>query len=298
MAEPSRPSMTARSFPRVTKQLLHATIATLPPELRANGMTQSVHLAFATLHHFFGLEWLERYVRPDTARPNSLRIEEGDGHRLDLSTLRVIDLAEVLINLQDVPGFSECIEKMRKGDIDGTFGELDLGRMLFLNQVPFEFVVAQGAKTLDYDVEVTFPDGVVACAEAKCNVESTNLGKNTILNKLKKASKQLPPDRPGIIFVKMPPGWMDQKDFTEMTLGVAREFLKRPSRVVSVKFYVSPNQVVNGFIKQEHAYKEISNPEVTGRDWRLFRQWDLPPEANGMPPHWQRILFFPDGKPW
>jgi hypothetical protein len=23
----------------------------------------------------------------------------------------------------------------------------------------------------------------------------------------------------------------------------------------------------------------------------------LPPEHNGMPPHWQRILFFPDGKP-
>jgi hypothetical protein len=42
----------------------------------------------------------------------------------------------------------------------------------------------------------------------------------------------------------------------------------------------------------------MSNPNKTRfapRDWTLFRPFDLPPEANGMPPHWERILFFPDG---
>jgi len=33
-----------------------------------------------------------------------------------------------------------------------------------------------------------------------------------------------------------------------------------------------------------------------GIDWSIFRKFDLPPEANGMPAHWQRIIFFPDGK--
>ena len=46
---------------------------------------------------------------PETAKPNFLRIDESDQTRLDLTALRVIDLAEVLYNLQHVPGFDECI---------------------------------------------------------------------------------------------------------------------------------------------------------------------------------------------
>jgi hypothetical protein len=92
---------------------------------------------------------------------------------------------------------------------------------------------------------------------------------------------------------------MDASEFLKTTIGVAQDFLRGTKRVVSVKFYVSPNSIEGGYLKQEHAYKEISNPNNnfgSGRNWNLFRQWDLPPEYNGMPPHWQRVLFFPDGK--
>ena len=63
----------------------------------------------------------------------------------DLTAPRVIDLAEVLHNLH-VPGFDECIAKMRNGDNEGTYAELDLGRMLYLNQMPFRSVVPQKVK--------------------------------------------------------------------------------------------------------------------------------------------------------
>ena len=119
---------------------------------------------------------------PETAKPNFLRIDEFDQTRLDLTALRVIDLAEVLYNLQYVPGFDDCIAKMRNGDIEGTYAELDLGRMLYLNQVQFRYVVPQKVKGADYDVEVEYPDGVIACAEAKCSIESTELCANTIRN--------------------------------------------------------------------------------------------------------------------
>jgi hypothetical protein len=171
--------------------------------------------------------------------------------------------------------------------------------MLYLNKVPFRYVVPQKVKGLDYDVEVEYPDGVIACAEAKCSIESTTFGENIIRNKLDHARQQLPPDRPGIVFVKMPPSWMNETEFLKMTIGVANKFLRGTQRVVSVKFYVSPNSIEDGYMKQQHAYKEISNPGTTfglGRNWDLFRQWDLPPDYNGMPPHWQRVLFFPDGK--
>jgi hypothetical protein len=288
---------------RLDVLLLHNALVDLRSKLPVGrtmtGVEESLSLAAAILRHFFGEAWWNRWVMPETAKPNFLRIDEFDQTRLDLTALRVIDLAEVLYNLQHVPGFDDCIAKMRNGDIEGTYAELDLGRMLYLNQVQFRYVVPQKVKGLDYDVEVEYPDGVIACAEAKCSIESTELSANTIRNKLDRARQQLPPDRPGIVFVKMPPRWMDASEFLKTTIGVAQDFLRGTKRVVSVKFYVSPNSIEGGYLKQEHAYKEISNPNNnfgSGRNWNLFRQWDLPPEYNGMPPHWQRVLFFPDGK--
>jgi hypothetical protein len=173
--------------------------------------------------------------------------------------------------------------------------------MLYLNKVPFRFVVARGIRGQDYDVEVQYPDGLIACAEAKCNIDSTRLSENTIRNKLDAARKQLPADRPGIIFVKMPPRWMAEPSFAELTIGTARRFLDGTRRIVSVKFYTAPNSIEGTELMQQHAYKEISNPVTyfgLNRNWDLFQKWELPPEANGMPPHWQRVLFFPDGKPY
>jgi hypothetical protein len=291
--------MSADTLGRLDMLSLRDTLASLPAVMKVNGVTESFSLAMCILKYYFGGDWLNRFVTPDTAKPGFLRIDESDPIRKDLTALRMLDLAEVIYNLQHVRGFDECIAKMRNGDIEGTYAELDLGRMLYLNKVPFRYVVPRKIKGLDYDVEVEYPDGVVACAEAKCSIESTAFGENTIRNKLHHARQQLPPDRPGIVFVKMPPRWMDESGFLKMTIGVAHSFLRGTRRVVSVKFYVSPNSIEGGYMKQQHAYKEISNPDTTfgsGRNWDLFRQWDLPPEYNGMPPHWQRVLFFPDGK--
>jgi hypothetical protein len=57
----------------------------------------------------------------------------------------------------------------------GTAAELDLGRMLYLNRVPFRYVLPQGVKGKDYDVEILFPDDLVACAGAKCALENREL---------------------------------------------------------------------------------------------------------------------------
>jgi hypothetical protein len=73
--------------------------------------------------------------------PGYLRIIEGsDQVKTDLSGLRIIDLAEVIYNLQHVPNFDSCIARMCDGDIEGTAAELDLGRKLYLNQIPFQYV--------------------------------------------------------------------------------------------------------------------------------------------------------------
>jgi hypothetical protein len=280
---------------RITLQILHDTLAAVPPSVRENKATDSFLLASAILKHYFSLEWLEANLN----NPGFLQIIETDQNSKDLSALRMIDLAEVIYNLQHVPGFDDCIARMEAGHIEDTFAELDLGRMLFLNSVPFRYVVPQGVKGKDYDVEVMYPDGTIACADAKCALEKSDLRAKSIANKLEKARKQLPADRPGIIFVKTPPKWLEQSDFISMIVNESKALFARSQRIVSVKFYTSPNSVGGGYIKQEHAFKELSNPVTrsgASRNWNLFRRFDLPPGANGMPTHWQRVLFFPDGK--
>jgi hypothetical protein len=287
--------MTTNPPVRINLRMLHDTLAGFPPEIRINKATDSFYLATSILKHYFGQEWLDTYP----AKPGFLQIDETDPNRKDLSALRLIDLAEVIYNLQPVPGFDDCIAKMKAGDIEGTFAELDLGRMLFLNSIPFRYVVPQGVKGKDYDVEVLYPDGVIACADAKCALEKADLREKAIANRLEKARQQLPSDRPGIIFVKTPPKWMEQSEFLSIVMQTTKALFQRSQRIVSVKFYVSPNSIEDGYIKQQHAYKEMSNPNArfgAPRSWDLFRKFDLPPEANGMPPHWQRVLFFPDGK--
>jgi hypothetical protein len=186
------------------------------------------------------------------------------------------------------------------GDIEGTSAELDFGRMLYLNKVPFRFVAPQGTAGLDYDIEVEYPNNVIASADAKCKIESTDFSENTIENTLKKARKQLPDSMPGIAFVKVPPRWIANTKCVATMLDVARSFLRGTRRVVSVKYYSSPISFSDNMLRHDHAYKEISNPMTdfgNDMDWSIFKKFDLPPEFNGMPPHWQRIIFFPDGKP-
>ena len=184
------------------------------------------HKQIIPLKHFFGPDWIDRYLDS----PGYLQIDETNQTTMDLKGLRIIDLAEVVYNLQHVPNFDSCISRMRDGDIEGTAAELDLGRMLYLNQVSFRYVVPQGVKGKDYDAEIIFPDRIVACADAKCALENTDLKAKAIFNKLEKARKQLPPDQPGIIFAKMPPHWMAAPAFVSTTVEQAHELFRQTER--------------------------------------------------------------------
>ena len=284
---------------RITVDMLHAFLEPAPKELRANGMGESFMLGYMILKHYFGQAWTDRFIDSGTAILNFLKIDESSPLRREITIFHIIDLGEVIFNLQGIKGFSDCIARMGAGVIEGTYAELDFGRMLYLNQVPFRFVAPSGVKGADYDIEIFYPDGVVACADAKCKIEGTAVSYNTITNTLKDARRQLPEDQPGIAFVKIPNAWMQESDFDATALAAARDFLRNTRRIVSVKYYVAEITTDGQMMRHRHLYKEISNPNTNfgqNKNWDVFRQFQFPPEFHGMPRHWQRILFFPDGK--
>jgi hypothetical protein len=119
-------------------------------------------------------------------------------------------------------------------------------------------------------------------------------------NTLKKARGQLPKDKPSMVFVKVPASWIADREITRAMFETGRSFLETVQRIVSVVLYAAPLDLANNVMRHSHVFKEIVNQNTAfgdNLDWRIFRQVRLTPEMNGMPLHWQRILFFPDGRP-
>jgi hypothetical protein len=291
----------------VDRHLLN-TIAKFPDEIRNDPTNRAFYLSIAILQHFFGSEWADEYVQ-DNGRSGYVRMNWRDQTQAEIQSYRVVDLAEVLFNLQHIEGFDDCIQKMRDGDIEGTYAELDLGRMLYLDCVPFRFVARSGQKGDDYDIEITMNDGVVVCADAKCKIEATTFSENGVMNSLRHARTQFPASRPSIVFVKVPPHWLIARENAKFVLtAVANKFLSGTGRVVSVKYYVSHIHWENGEVSHTQSFQEINNIYPINRfdrsrNWDMFKESTtrFSPNAKGefsdVPERWRHLTYYPNGIP-
>ena len=276
------------------------TIANFPPDWRDNDSKRSFWLAVSVVRYFFGQEWVDEHISPEKTTTGFLRVPLGEGADTQLSALKLVDFAELLLNLQDIPGFDNCIDRMQHGVIESTFAELDLGRMLYSGNVDFRFVEPQQKKGLDYDIEITLSDGLVVCADAECKVEATDFSVDSVRRSLEKARTQFLKDRPSIIFMKVPHRWFEEPIHSVSLNSIAETFLRGTGRIVSVKFYVSHIGYRDKALRHDHAFKDISNPNNrfdSSRDWNMFAEPTAKGGWNGMPPRWKRLLFFPNDGP-
>jgi hypothetical protein len=290
--------MTGCAIPKLNFGDLEAFAASLPDEMRKEPGGTVAGIAFKTVAHFFGADWFASHIRHDSLRRGFLNLDFSSNERREASTFRVIELAENLYNLQHIEGFTACIDQMRGGGekVESTCAELDFGRFLYIHDIPFQFIVPQMVKGADYDFEVTYPDGLKVAADAKCKIEAAAIDPDTLRNSIRKARSQLPDDRPGIVFAKVPQTWLDDPATVQRMVSVARAALASTGRIVSVKFYVSVLQIGDGMVWHRHAFREITNLSSRfhgGRNWDLFANYVVPSSWNGMPPKWQRIFLWP-----
>ncbi len=295
-------------MPRVTVDNLFAWLAQLPAEIQVDYGRRNFSLFTHVIYRFLGRDWVERRVLRQGSQIGAgikpannstefmeLNFTSGDERR-ELSSLRVFDLAELLINLQMVEGFDECVERMRTGNdeqIEATYAELQFAKLLYVHDYNFRIVVSSGVRTADYDFEMSLPSHPVVCIDAKCKIESRDIDPASVRGTLNKGRQQLPRDKPGIIFVKVPQHWFDQAGMTEELRRVASEFLRGTGSIVSVKYYISHVSFANQQTLHQHAFDEINNPRnrfPPQRNWDLFRGFRVPPEWKGAPPKWIRLL--------
>ncbi len=259
-------------------------------------------ISFEIIRGFMGGDYLVKHFNPDQPKNNFFKISFGTTEEEATRNYRVIDFAEVLINLKDVEGFGECVARMREAESpEPGMAELHIAKMLYINRWPFKFIKPQGKLGNDYDMEIIAHNQTM-CADTKCKIEATDISSNTITSTLKTGRTQLPPDGPGVFFVKIPQKWMQNPNWKAITTQGARDFFAMGTqRVVSVVFYLEPLSFRDGYLGQGHLFKEIINPRHklgAAFDWRLFERWKPPAVSpNSMPPFWARLSNFPTGLP-
>jgi hypothetical protein len=283
---------------RITLANLDRTVGSFDPKIRQDPDWTKWTLATSIIGRFLGKEWVKENIphRDGASSTGFFQMDFSSTERRDVKTARMLDFAETLFNLQHIGGFDHRAEQMRSGDPESGLAEFDFGRFLYIHDVDFRYVIPTGKRGHDYDCAITYRDGRVACADAKCRVENSEMRPDAIYHALTTARrKNLPPDQPGIVFVKVPQSWLESEEERHGLVNVAQDFLRQTERVVLVALYVN----VYFFHKQQqlmvfrHLVDEVENPKHRfdqTKSWRLFKGFSVPPEWNGMPPKWQRIF--------
>jgi len=128
---------TAKSklVPRLNEQWLRNINNLIPPRLESP-TARAYKLALAALTHVFGPEWRDNNIFQ--ARTGFLRNVTGANTRLEREThfMRIILLAEMIWNLQDVIGFDACISQMLDSNqTESVYAELEIARGFCLRTV-------------------------------------------------------------------------------------------------------------------------------------------------------------------
>jgi len=290
------------AFQRLAVEDLLDPYLSFPEATRKAPDTAAFVLALMIIRHFLGDEWILDNLDASSRTVGFMRLYAMEPAQEYIQNWKVIDLAEMLFNLQSILGFEECVTQMRtEALIESSVAELDIGRMLYIYNFDFNFVKRTSVKGADYDLEIKL-DRWTVCADFKCKLENTPITANTIIGTLTKVRSQLPSTKPGMLFVKVPQNWMLKYLHAQLMADSARSFFAKGSqRIVSVKFYISPFQVSNGFVSQTHKFKEVANPRNRfdpHRSWELFTRrasTGRPPKMlTAVPRKWLRLVNFPD----
>lgn len=237
-------------------------------------------LAMNILGMFFGQEWALRNFAVSPKRGRFLPLEFRDDVEVNNLISRTIQLAEMIFNFQRVAGVDDVLDQIRDGMIESGFAELEAGVALHRHGVAFRFVEAQGRRGKDYDIEYFHFNGRVCCADAKAKLEINEFSPKSIMSSLVAARKKnLPPDKPGTVIVKVPVKWLEAPDFFSDFNDTVLEFFRNTSRVVSVIGMTTPIAEYQGHAVSGHRIEEIVNPRHKFDrmlDWRLINRFPEP----------------------
>lgn len=193
----------------------HQTIAASVDEMKADpisganlrGLLDALSEDIIDSH--LGSGWFKTHVDGSASSNQThdyLRFDGPPAVRL-LAAHRVHEVARRLYQLQSYPWFDEILRRVQKQGLSGAGFELDIVFLLhnlLASVTPRKEV---GIKGEDYDILLQV-GGLEVPVEAKTKDDGTAYTNATVIDTVKQAARQLPKGSNGVVFLRIPSGWV------------------------------------------------------------------------------------------
>lgn len=204
------------------------------PRIRPSAEAMQYVMAATLIRTYIGDEWCDRNLSGSDQSDPYIAQNFSANRALIMAQAKITSIGEMIFNLQHIPNARERFARIRDSSLEVAISDLEAARLLALSEQRFKFIEEQNRKGFDYDIEVTLDDETPLCCESKCKLESTELSKETILNSLRKAARQVPDDKPGAIFIKFPESWIRSPNITTILSDALHGLFERSGRIVEV----------------------------------------------------------------
>ena len=210
------------------------------------------------LRHFFGDQWVEQHLYGEGfLKPPSKFVDRQKQQQVGLAGYQ---LAEALFNLQEVEGFAGVHTRLLAGELEPCIGELDAAGFLKRRRERIRFVIPRGSLGDDYDL-VMSRDEIDICCEVKVKLEAETLTEKGAFNSLEQARRQLPKDKPGLIFLRVVGNTnrADLRSKAELIQRAVQRLFAQTQRVVRVILLTRVYEYVEGYQMARDLWRTIPN---------------------------------------
>jgi hypothetical protein len=199
-------------------------------------------LAHQILRFFLGNEWVEKRIfdnDPPATRQHhkGRKFLKSDSPGVDENVKhqdRIIKLAECLYNLQRIPGMPERLAKMEDDDLESLYSEFECARIMSHPSLKLRLRKTTGSKRDDFDADITSPSGRLICCEIKAKEDTSEVTRKKIENSIEAARKQLPKNKPGLVWIRIPELWASQIGTKGIVDEAVRRALRKSNRLVAI----------------------------------------------------------------
>lgn len=189
------------------------------------------HLALDVIESHLGEHWLMEHVGEAAGRGGYL-VPPAPGLQRVLTLHRIHEFARRLYEFQSYAWFDDALARLRTRDLSGASFELDVIWLFTMAASPVDVRVEVGRKGEDYDL-VAVIKGEPVPVEVKTKEDDTPFTAGTVAQTIKAAAGQLPKGRQGIIFIRLPFGWVGPRLEAEYNDALA-DRVRQTSRVGAI----------------------------------------------------------------
>lgn len=194
-------------------------------------------LSFEIIKKATSVDWIYDYLKNTDKSDKYLfqREKQQDTLEFKKHRTRIFLFAEMLYNLQFIPGIQDVFKKFGKEDFESIFIELEFAKYIYRSGRYFRFNTPVGIKGQDFDIIIEINNNE-AVGEIKSKLESNDFAPKKIIQTIKDAKKQLPSNQQNLIFIKIPEIWGQDEQKMDVLCLEIKNYIDKSERILTIIF--------------------------------------------------------------